>query len=193
MRKVRVYYKGRYYYLGKAKNLEEELNLKRDFLRQVVNIPEEDIELFRRNFTITNKTVKFIRNVWTSKRLQSACKVLGIKPIDKRRKLEEHVLVYIQLSTITQAINFIANGNKPWVPKYEQNELITTWYSWWYIDRNKIKKGSDAGCFNIASSAGFSFIGVDISTHLQFINRDAAIYAAKTFKPLYMKHMFGMD
>ena len=62
MRKVRVYYKGRYYYLGKAKNLEEELNLKRDFLRQVVNIPE-DIELFRRNFTITNKTVKFIRNV----------------------------------------------------------------------------------------------------------------------------------
>lgn len=27
MRKVRVYYKGRYYYLGKAKNLEEELNL----------------------------------------------------------------------------------------------------------------------------------------------------------------------
>lgn len=63
MRKVRVYYKGRYYYLGKAKNLEEELNLKRDFLRQVVNIPEEDIELFRRNFTIINKTVKFIRNV----------------------------------------------------------------------------------------------------------------------------------
>lgn len=63
MRKVRAYYKGRYYYLGKAKNLEEELNLKRDFLRQVVNIPEEDIELFRRNFTITNKTVKFIRNV----------------------------------------------------------------------------------------------------------------------------------
>lgn len=63
MRKVRVYYKGRYYYLGKAKNLEEELNLKRDFLRQVVNIPEEDIELFRRNFTITNETVKFIRNV----------------------------------------------------------------------------------------------------------------------------------
>lgn len=45
----------------------------------------------------------------------------------------------------------------------------------------------------IASSAGFSFIGVDISTHLQFINRDAAIYAAKTFKSLYMKHMFGID
>ena len=63
MRKVRVYYKGRYYYLGKAKNLEEGLNLKRDFLRQIANMPEKDIELFRRNFIIKNKTVKFIRNV----------------------------------------------------------------------------------------------------------------------------------
>lgn len=63
MKKVRAYYKGKYYYLGRAKNLEEELNLKRDFLRQIVNIPKEDIELFRRNFIIKNKTVKFIRNV----------------------------------------------------------------------------------------------------------------------------------
>lgn len=63
MKEVRAHYKDKYYYLGRVKNLEEELNLKRDFLRQVVNIPEEDIELFRRNFTITNKTVKFIRNV----------------------------------------------------------------------------------------------------------------------------------
>lgn len=63
MKKVRAHYKGRYYYLDRAKNLEEELNLKRDFLRQIVNIPKEDIELFRRNFIIKNKTVKFIRNV----------------------------------------------------------------------------------------------------------------------------------
>lgn len=63
MKKVRAHYKGKYYYLGRAKNLEEELNLKRDFLRQIVNIPKEDIELFCRNFIIKNKTVKFIRNV----------------------------------------------------------------------------------------------------------------------------------
>lgn len=56
MKKVRAHY-------SRAKNLEEELNLKRDFLRQIVNIPKEDIELFRRNFIIKNKTVKFIRNV----------------------------------------------------------------------------------------------------------------------------------
>lgn len=54
---------------------------------------------------------------------KSACKVLGIKPIDKRRKLEEHVLVYMQLSTITQAINFIANGNKQWIPMQQNMQL----------------------------------------------------------------------
>lgn len=54
---------------------------------------------------------------------KSACAVLGKKPIDKRRKLDEHVILYIMLSTITEAINFIANGNKPWIPKYEQKNL----------------------------------------------------------------------
>lgn len=124
---------------------------------------------------------------------KSACKVLGIKPIDKRRKLEEHVLVYIQLSTITQAINFIANGNKQWIPKYEQNEPIRTWYSWWYIDWNKIEKGSNAGFFGLYSSGGLGGAGVGVGTHLRFINRNAAEYAAKTFRPLYIKHIFGID
>ena len=65
---------------------------------------------------------------------KSACAVLDKKPIDKRRKLDEHVMSYIMLSTITEAINFIANGNKPWIPVYQQNKPIKTWYSWWYID-----------------------------------------------------------
>lgn len=126
---------------------------------------------------------------------KSACKVLGIKPIDKRRKLEEHVLVYMQLSTITQAINFIANGNKQWIPKYEQNKPIRTWYSWWYIDWNKIEKGdgSAAGLFYLRSDFGLGLAGASIGTHLRFINRDAAEYAAETFRPLYMKHTFGID
>lgn len=124
---------------------------------------------------------------------KSACKVLGIKPIDKRRKLEEHVLLYIQLCTITQAINFIANGNKPWIPEYKQNKPIKTWYSWWYIDWDKIKDGSDASLFYLASSFGLGDAVATVGTHLRFISRDAAEYAAKTFKPLYMKHIFGID
>jgi hypothetical protein len=124
---------------------------------------------------------------------KSACKVLGIEPIDKRRKLEEHVLVYIQLSTITQAINFIANGNKQWIPKYEQNKPIRTWYSWWYIDWNKIKDGSYAGLFDLSSRDGLGYAGGNVGTHLRFINKEAAEYAAKTFQPLYMKYIFGID
>lgn len=124
---------------------------------------------------------------------KSACKVLGIKPIDKRRKLEEHVLLYIQLCTITQAINFIANGNKPWIPEYKQNKPIKTWYNWWYIDWGKIKDGSDAGFFFLLSHNGLGGAHAYVGTHLRFISRDAAEYAAKTFKPLYMKHIFGID
>lgn len=124
---------------------------------------------------------------------KSACKVLGIKPIDKRRKLEEHVLLYIQLCTITQAINFIANGNKPWIPEYKQNKPIRTWYSWWHIDWDKIKDGSYAGLFALASSYGLGYAPASVGTRLRFISRDAAEYAAKTFQPLYMKHIFGID
>ena len=124
---------------------------------------------------------------------KSACKVLGIKPIDKRRKLEEHVLLYIQLCTITQAINFIANGNKPWIPEYKQNKPIRTWYSWWHIDWGKIKDGSRAGLFALYSDDGLGVAGAAVGTRLRFISRDAAEYAAKTFQPLYMKYIFGID
>ena len=124
---------------------------------------------------------------------KSACAVLGKKPIDKRRKLDEHVLLYIQLCTITQAINFIANGDKPWIPEYKQNKLIKTWYSWWYIDWNKIKDGSNAGLFGLLSDDGLGSAYANVGTHLRFISRDAAEYAAKTFQPLYMKHIFGID
>lgn len=124
---------------------------------------------------------------------KSACKVLGIKPIDKRRKLEEHVLLYIQLCTITQAINFIANGNKPWIPEYKQSKLIKTWHSWWHINWDKIKDGSNAGLFALGSYDGLGAAVALVGTHLRFISRDAAEYAAKTFQPLYMKHIFGID
>lgn len=124
---------------------------------------------------------------------KSACAVLGKKPIDKRRKLDEHVILYIMLSTITEAINFIANGNKPWIPEYKQSKLIKTWYSWWQIDWDKIKDGSHAGFFPLYSSLGVGSSRACVDTHLRFISEDAAEYAAKTFRPLYMKHIFGID
>lgn len=125
---------------------------------------------------------------------KSACAILGKKPIDKRRKLDEHVILYIMLSTITEAINFIANGNKLWIPVYQQNKPIRTWYSWWYIDWNKIKDdGSVVGLFNLDSDLDLGIAGADVGTHLRFINKEAAEYAARTFQPLYMKYIFGID
>lgn len=124
---------------------------------------------------------------------KSACAVLGKKPIDKRKKLDEHVMLYIMLSTITEAINFIANGNKLWIPVYQQNKPIRTWYSWWYIDWNKIKDGSLAGLFYLSSYFGLGAAYAHVGTHLRFINEEAAEYAARTFQPLYMKHIFGID
>lgn len=124
---------------------------------------------------------------------KSACAVLGKKPIDKRRKLDEHVILYIMLSTITEAINFIANGNKLWIPVYQQNKPIRTWYSWWYIDWNKIKDGSNAGLFYLHSNYDLGPAHAYIGTHLRFINKEAAKYAARTFQPLYMKYIFGID
>lgn len=124
---------------------------------------------------------------------KSACAVLGKKPIDKRRKLDEHVILYIMLSTITEAINFIANGNKLWIPVYQQNKPIRTWYSWWYIDWNKIKDGSYAGLFALHSTYDLGGADASVGTHLRFINEEAAKYAARTFQPLYMKYIFGID
>lgn len=124
---------------------------------------------------------------------KSACAILGKKPIDKRRKLDEHVMLYIMLSTITEAINFIANGNKLWIPVYQQNKPIRTWYSWWYIDWNKIKDGSRAGLFDLSSGNVLGAATAIVGTHLRFINEEAAEYAARTFQPLYMKYIFGID
>lgn len=124
---------------------------------------------------------------------KSACAILGKKPIDKRRKLDDHVMQYIVLSTITEAINFIANGNKPWIPVYQQNKPIKTWYSWWYIDWNRIKDGSLAGLFSLYSYDDLGDSSAYVGTHLRFISRDAAEYAANTFKSLYMKYIFDID
>jgi hypothetical protein len=74
-----------------------------------------------------------------------------------------------------------------------QSTLIKTWYSWWQIDWDRIKDGSCAGFFALGSGDGLGLARAHVGTHLRFISEDAAEYAAKTFKPLYMKHIFGID
>ena len=63
----------------------------------------------------------------------------------------------------------------------------------WYIDWNKIKNSSRAGLFYLISRYNLGVAGANVGIHLRFINKEAAEYAAKTFQPLYMKHIFGID
>lgn len=124
---------------------------------------------------------------------KSACAILDKKPIDKRRKLDEHIMQYIMLSTITEAINFIANDNKPWLPVYKPDKVTKTWYIYWQINHKDIKNGAAAGFFDLTSGGGVAYSHSDLSTHLRFISKEAAEYAAITFQPLYMKYIFGID
>lgn len=50
------------------------------------------------------------------KTYKDACKVIGRKP---RTYKDKHLNLYEQLSTITAALNFISNNNKPWEPKFD--------------------------------------------------------------------------
>ena len=70
---------------------------------------------------------------------------------------------------------------------------ISTWYNWWYIKWERIIDGSIAGFSGLSSGDGINGTYSYTDAHLRFISRDAAEYAAKTFRPLYMKHMFGID
>lgn len=49
------------------------------------------------------------------KSYKDACKVISRKP---RTYKDKHLNLYEQLSTIIAALNFISNGNKPWIPKF---------------------------------------------------------------------------
>lgn len=58
---------------------------------------------------------------------KSACKVLGIRPT--RAKLPEHAMVYITISTIIEALNFISNDYKHIEIKFiEKENSIKTFY-----------------------------------------------------------------
>lgn len=59
------------------------------------------------------------------KTYKDACKVIGRKP---RTYKDKHLNLYEQLSTITAALNFISNNNKPWEPKFDYYYI----YSWLY-------------------------------------------------------------
>lgn len=59
------------------------------------------------------------------KSYKDACKCISRKP---RKYKDDHMNTYEQLTTIIAALNFIANGNKPW--QHELYKSIKYWYIW---------------------------------------------------------------
>lgn len=113
------------------------------------------------------------------KSYKDACKVIGRKP---RTYKDKHLNLYEQLSTITAALNFISNNNKPWEPKFDYYYI----YSWLYR-----RSGSYAGLFLLDSDAGLDCSSADVGTSLKIKEREDGNYIMENFEELLQDWFWG--
>ena len=97
------------------------------------------------------------------KTYKDACKVIGRKP---RTYKDKHLNLYEQLSTITAALNFISNNNKPWEPKFDYYYI----YSWLY---RRSGYNKSAGLFYLDSSGGLDYSYGTVGTRITFYGEPA--------------------
>lgn len=117
---------------------------------------------------------------------KSACKVLGIRPT--RAKLPEHVMVYITISTIIEALNFTSNGYKSIEIKFvERKKSIETFYPYSYLPLNS----SYSGLFSLYSNDGLGGVGSTVGSHFKFINKEDGEYFIENFKELWYKYAYN--
>lgn len=108
------------------------------------------------------------------KSYKDACKVIGRKP---RTYKDKHLNLYEQLSTITAALNFISNSNKPWTPKFDYYYI----YSWLYRE-SEYNKSADL--FLLASGFGLDYSYGCVGTSLKIKEREDGNYIMENFKEL---------
>lgn len=115
------------------------------------------------------------------KSYKDACKVIGRKP---RTYKDKHLNLYEQLSTITAALNFISNNNKPWKPKFNYYYI----YSWLY---RKDGYNKSAGLFDLVSIAGLGGSSADVGTSLKIKEKGDGSYIIENFKELLQDWFWG--
>lgn len=115
------------------------------------------------------------------KTYKDACKVIGRKP---RTYKDKHLNLYEQLSTITAALNFISNDNKPWTPKFDYYYI----YSWLYREDEYNKT---AGLFYLRSYAGFGHSYALVGTSLKIKEREDGNYIMENFEELLQDWFWG--
>lgn len=115
------------------------------------------------------------------KTYKDACKVIGRKP---RTYKDKHLNLYEQLSTITAALNFISNNNKPWEPKFDYYYI----YSWLY---RRSGYNKSASLFGLYSIDGLGNSPADVGTSLKIKEREDGNYIIENFKELLQDWFWG--
>lgn len=110
------------------------------------------------------------------KSYKDACKCISRRP---RQYKDIHINTYEQLTTIIAALNFIANGNKPWY--HEVYKGIKHWYVWYY---SIASYGARSGLLVLASSNALSYAHAYVGVQLRLKERDDAEYLRTNFTDL---------
>lgn len=115
------------------------------------------------------------------KSYKDACKVIGRKP---RTYKDKHLNLYEQLSTITAALNFISNDNKPWTPKFNYYYI----YSWLH---RKDGYNKTANLFLLRSVAELVHSYAHVGTSLKIKEKEDGNYIIENFKELLQDWFWG--
>lgn len=119
------------------------------------------------------------------KTFEGACKVLGHDPVKVLPKVtgfpkshQKALVATAKLIIINEALNFIDNGKKKWVPNWN-NTSEGKYYPWFWLDKPGFRLH---GCL-------YDFPGTFVGARLVYRTRALAEYAAKQFKTLYREMM----
>lgn len=115
------------------------------------------------------------------KTYKDACKVIGRKP---RTYKDKHLNLYEQLSTITAALNFISNNNKPWEPEFDYYYI----YSWLHEEDVHNKS---AGLFGLSFGSGLGYSVASVGNSLKIKEREDGNYIIENFKELLQDWFWG--
>ncbi len=110
------------------------------------------------------------------KSYKDACKCISRRP---RQYKDIHINTYEQLTTIIAALNFIANGNKPWY--HEVYKGIKHWYVWYCSSAGY---GADSGLLHLYSGNTLGGANAGVGVQLRLKERDDAEYLRTNFTDL---------
>lgn len=110
------------------------------------------------------------------KSYKDACKCISRRP---RQYKDIHINTYEQLTTIIAALNFIANGNKPWY--HEVYKGIKHWYVWYCSSAGA---GTLSGLLALNSRNALGLAGAGVGVQLRLKERDDAEYLRTNFTDL---------